>query len=548
RDIKPGNIMIADDLTVTVLDFGLAARIRTTMSVMSVPIDNSSGTPAYKSPEQWKSVPSKAASDQYSLAVLAHEMLTGYLPFENDDLGVLRESVIHIAPERPDDISDQAWNALQKALSKAPAERFESCTAFVNALFSEAKAPERKIEQPAPKPEQEPVPGDKFVFAETESSQTEIKNPMKAWFKSFYKGRASRKEYWFYQLRWWLCNFFLASIFAFIWMRTDYWRWDELYIISLCWSTVGLLVLTIPSWTDIAVRRLHDVGESGRNLYWIFLPVIGWGKLLYDCCNYSTPGTNQYGKTKEFSFKKLYSPWFFGIVTFLFILIPSTRLLAQRALCECGIISTVSIPSGIVYMPWDMFSGCTGLTSVNIPDSVTEISCDAFSGCTGLTSVNIPNSVTKIERKAFYGCTGLTSVNIPNSVTEIGRFAFSGCTGLTSVNIPDSVTEISCDAFSGCTGLTSINIPNSVREIGVYAFSGCTGLTSINIPNSVTVIMNDAFSGCTGLTSVNIPNSVTVIKDGAFSGCTNLKQVSIPKNCSIADDAFPYDCTVTRRN
>ncbi|MBQ9770917.1 MAG: leucine-rich repeat protein, partial [Lentisphaeria bacterium] len=451
RDIKPGNIMIADDLTVTVLDFGLAARIRTTMSVMSVPIDNSSGTPAYKSPEQWKSVPSKAASDQYSLAVLAHEMLTGYLPFENDDLGVLRESVIHIAPERPDDISDQAWSALQKALSKAPAERFESCTAFVNALFSEAKAPERKIEQPAPKPEPEPVPGDKFVFAETGNTQDVSASPFKAWLKKFYEGRASRKEYWFYQLRWWLCDLFLISFVAFVWMCVGTERWDELYGISSILVTGGLILLTLPSWTGIAVRRFHDIGESGWNLCWIFLPVIGWGKLLYDCCNYSTPGTNQYGKTKEFSFKKLYSPWFFGIVTFLFVLMPSTRLFAQRALCECGIISTVSIPSGIVHVPGRIFSGCTGLTSVNIPNSVREIGWDAFFGCTGLTSVNIPNSVTTIWWDAFRDCRGLTSVNIPSSVREIGSGAFDGCTNLKEVSIPQNCSVISERSFPyGC--------------------------------------------------------------------------------------------------
>ena len=135
-------------------------------------------------------------------------------------------------------------------------------------------------------------------------------------------------------------------------------------------------------------------------------------------------------------------------------------------------------------------------TNYIIPNSVTYIGNGAFRGCDSLTSINIPNSVTHIGNKAFWGCESLTSINIPTSVTHIGNSAFSFCYSLTSINIPTSVTHIGNSAFMWCDSLTSIKIPNSVTSIGDSAFDNCSSLTSINIPNSVTNIGDWAFCGC----------------------------------------------------
>ena len=140
-------------------------------------------------------------------------------------------------------------------------------------------------------------------------------------------------------------------------------------------------------------------------------------------------------------------------------------------------------------------------TNYIIPNSVTYIGNGAFRGCDSLTSINIPNSVTNIGNKAFWGCESLTSINIPTSVTHIGNSAFSFCYSLTSINIPTSVTHIGNSAFMWCDSLTSIKIPNSVTSIGDSAFADCSSLTSINIPNSVTNIGDWAFCGCKNLPS-----------------------------------------------
>ena len=131
-----------------------------------------------------------------------------------------------------------------------------------------------------------------------------------------------------------------------------------------------------------------------------------------------------------------------------------------------------------------------------IPNSVTTIGEGAFNGCHFLTSIKIPNSVTTIGEGAFNGCYSLTSINIPNSVTTIGKLAFNGCYSLTNINIPNSVTTIENRVFIDCKSLTSINIPNSVTTIGESAVACCRSLIRINIPNSVTTIGNCAFRFC----------------------------------------------------
>ena len=73
RDIKPANVMIDEQGNVKVLDFGLASKVRSTMTALSVNQANSSGTPNYLSPEQFKGKYPSPASDQYALGVLSYQ-------------------------------------------------------------------------------------------------------------------------------------------------------------------------------------------------------------------------------------------------------------------------------------------------------------------------------------------------------------------------------------------------------------------------------------------------------------------------------------------
>ncbi len=218
-------------------------------------------------------------------------------------------------------------------------------------------------------------------------------------------------------------------------------------------------------------------------------------------------------------------------------------MIEESAFEGCVGQTSIVMPEGVKEIGRDAFSGCTGLTNIVIPDSVTEINGGAFFGCTSLTSIVIPKGVTEIGESAFGGCVGLTSVVIPEGVTEIGESAFGGCVGLTSVVMPKSVTKIGWGAFKDCTSLTSIVIPKGITEIGESAFSGCTGLTGVVIPEGVTEISMNVFRDCTGLTGVVIPEGVKEIGYGAFSGCTGLTGIVIPEGVTEIDCGAFGGCT-----
>ena len=198
---------------------------------------------------------------------------------------------------------------------------------------------------------------------------------------------------------------------------------------------------------------------------------------------------------------------------------------------RCYSLGNINIPDRLTSIGNGAFYDCKSLTNIKIPNTVASIGYSAFSYCKSLTSINIPDSVTSIGDSAFESCESLTNINIPDSITSIEEKVFSECVSLKSINIPDSVTSIGDSAFSGCESLTSINIPDGVTSIGEGAFEGCGSLTSINIPGSVTSIGDCAFENCHSLTSINIPDSVTSIGDYAFSDCKSLTSINIPKWC-----------------
>ena len=230
----------------------------------------------------------------------------------------------------------------------------------------------------------------------------------------------------------------------------------------------------------------------------------------------------------------------------------SVTNIGNDAFGECRSLTSINIPNSVTNIGNEAFSGCKSLTKITIPSNVVNMNGNPFLKWDGDlyneskafiyehqvlfnkdkttliayrskdTNYSIPNSVTNIGDNAFYGCQSLTNIKIPNSVTNIGDRAFASCSSLTSINIPDSVTNIGDSAFAWCKSLTNINIPNSVTNIEFCTFCRCESLNNINIPNSVTNIGDWAFLGCKSLTSINIPNSVTNIGDWAFCGCENL--------------------------
>ena len=163
RDVKPKNIMVAmqpevrgsrsegsgaassnkclitNNQTVKVLDFGLAAEIRSSMSRKSKDPQNSkSGTPLYMAPEQWRGIRQSAATDQYALAVLFYELVSGAIPFksafDSGSFEIMRSVVLTEPAPKLKELTKKQNAVLLQALSKNPEDRFSSCIDFVNAL------------------------------------------------------------------------------------------------------------------------------------------------------------------------------------------------------------------------------------------------------------------------------------------------------------------------------------------------------------------------------------------------------------------------------
>ena len=142
RDVKPDNVKIKVDGTVKILDFGLATQIRTSYAHVSNKEDARAGTNLYKSPEQWlASTLQDASTDQYSLAVVAYEMLSGHVPFESDDKDILQKAVLYCQPKEIEGLPKYVNTALMAGLAKEASGRYATCMDFVRALGGEKVKP-----------------------------------------------------------------------------------------------------------------------------------------------------------------------------------------------------------------------------------------------------------------------------------------------------------------------------------------------------------------------------------------------------------------------
>ncbi|MGH7562172.1 MAG: protein kinase domain-containing protein [Gemmatimonadales bacterium] len=143
RDVKPGNILIDEDGWAVVTDFGIAKVAETeglTLTGMAV------GTPTYMSPEQALGGEITGASDQYSLGVVAYEMLGGQPPFRGSNPMSLMYAHCHDHPPPLGDLRPDCPTSLREAvermLAKEPAARWPTMDDALSAIGLRVLAPD----------------------------------------------------------------------------------------------------------------------------------------------------------------------------------------------------------------------------------------------------------------------------------------------------------------------------------------------------------------------------------------------------------------------
>ena len=133
RDLKPQNVMICCDGTIRIMDFGIARDV-ISRRITRMGNSTSMGTPDYMAPEQVKGKRADKRTDIYSLGALFYEMLTGVVPFQDENPWAALNARVTGDPEAPRkvnrELSAQVEEIVLRALQRDPAHRYSSAAAM----------------------------------------------------------------------------------------------------------------------------------------------------------------------------------------------------------------------------------------------------------------------------------------------------------------------------------------------------------------------------------------------------------------------------------
>lgn len=131
RDVKPANVLVRDDGTLAVIDFGVAKLYeRGTLTGDGITV----GTARYVAPEQLTGDRIGPWTDVYSLGLLLWECVTGRPAFDGDSVAAVTTARLTRSPERLTGVDEGLADAVETATRRDPRERFASAAAFAAAL------------------------------------------------------------------------------------------------------------------------------------------------------------------------------------------------------------------------------------------------------------------------------------------------------------------------------------------------------------------------------------------------------------------------------
>jgi eukaryotic-like serine/threonine-protein kinase len=237
RDIKPGNILLAEDGTVKVTDFGIARAIDSDTVTRTAAV---LGTAAYLSPEQAQGLEIDERSDLYSLGVVLYEALTGRQPFQGESAVTVAYQHVQEPPRPPrewtGDISPASEAVAMRALAKNPANRYPSAAAMREDLLN------ARVGQPVTAP------------AVLTAADTALLEPAAATRPARTHEQEQRRKRWVYVL---LAILALLALIAGIWYLAGVLAGDEGPRISV----PDLIDLTVEQAEDVLEARGLEVGD-----------------------------------------------------------------------------------------------------------------------------------------------------------------------------------------------------------------------------------------------------------------------------------------------
>ena len=591
RDVKPENIIFRKQNEIThpwLIDFGIAAQIHTEgAETVTEHGQARNGTPAYMAPEQFDAKLQDGRTDQYALAVIAYEFLTGQRPFRGGNATTIAKAQMLSLPKHQN-LGDATYNVLCRALNKEKWKRFKTCGEFL-----------AELENPTSL-ETEEIPFDDFLeeIRQEISKREELEKNIIAMFKDYFeaiegvideqknvkeenlrngkwensqeiqdiereikecrdrmldfssKELPKTPENWERVLNWEdvskgtaAFQTFAASIDAPVKSAAPHSKKKQgagpigAWFVGCWFAFVLLIVAVFVGWhkKGDASQWLSDMIRNGTTTITDFVKGIGTEPETEPETETETETETDPGTGTVLPPSDPYAELKTELDGLGLKYSINPRLKMVMVTGYAGEAETLTIPDGVTHIKENAFAfeGNTSFRSVTIPASVTSIGKWAFRG-----TADLKEFVVSAENKNYKSVDGILFSKDGSWLIQVPAGSER-----TVYIIPDGVKKIGSSAFCKCTALTSVRISFTVDEIREFAFFGCTELEEVTLPASVKSIGNSAFAECAKLKDLRIPSSVTSLGDSAFEGCTNLLSVQIPSSVTSIGDSACAGCT-----
>ncbi|MBQ2821621.1 MAG: leucine-rich repeat protein [Thermoguttaceae bacterium] len=595
RDVKPQNIMfmkVGKKFVPVLIDFGISARIRqehcitqNSQSVDDAKASSSSGTPRYMAPEQQFGKKQGRSTDQYSLALVAYELLNGTLPFSGnrDEIAVMKSK---FTPGNSR-FTERMKNAFRRGLAFEASARFGSCTEFLDALASDAEKNGVRQAKTAGWLASLALAGGISWIAvsgmaktDLESAEAELATVKADWESANERAETAEAELATVKADLATANGRAESAEA--GLKTANERAEsaeaELVTVKADWesankraesaeaelataneraesaeaglTTVKADLATARQRENAAVLAKEKAEEEAGNEQKRLLEE---NKKLQELIDTSETGelakqiTELQKKVKENEEKAINAEVEKKVAEqSKDQAVASAREEERKAAAEAQAQAVASareeerktaaaeaqkkLESALKNAKKNALSELEA--NLKRTRELLEQRHFTFSSfftsfrVTGYTGKNsrvvIPPGVSSIGPRAFYG-SSIDGISFPENVTIICEEAFGGCDSLVAVRLPEGLKTIESSAFWECSYLESVEFPSTLERIGDYAFKECTKLEKVTLQDGVARIGAEAFRGCSRLKYVVIPASVTSIGTDAFRGCGKVR-------------------------